>query len=208
MRALIRKVLTATVLLVWYGTVAGDTTTVTYDDGSLKAQYEHTQAGTLHGFYVAYYPGGRLKSRGQYVEGKMDGKWEYYGEDGKLARIEVYGEGGIRRSDVPVRTQELAPSENTVDGKRSGSTTQCAHKVDLYPDREALESMGHYHRFFGVLGVIANGVAIITLASSGNKGGLSAYETDLLINEGLSFAVCVWENGVGSKLVRAGRQRY
>jgi hypothetical protein len=73
-----------------------------HGDGSLKSRVSRIEGGTLHGSYETYSVGGKPSVKGQYTNGVMTGKWQYYDEKGKLSRIMVYGDDGSLSSDVPI----------------------------------------------------------------------------------------------------------
>ena len=42
--------------------------------------------GVAHGLYLSYYSNGQLKNKGQNIDGKKDGYWKIWDENGKILR--------------------------------------------------------------------------------------------------------------------------
>ncbi len=58
------------------------TCNILYRDTSLIKEQFKFKDGALDGVSCSYYEYGNLKWRGEYKEGKMSGKWEFWTEDG------------------------------------------------------------------------------------------------------------------------------
>lgn len=63
-----------------------------FTDGKKKSEilFDHDQ---YHGKYIEYFPNGGFKVIGKYFEGKADGSWVYYHEDGEVHFKEEYSLG-------------------------------------------------------------------------------------------------------------------
>jgi antitoxin component YwqK of YwqJK toxin-antitoxin module len=60
--------------------------------------YEHTihrynLKSKLHGTSCSYYKNGKLSTSGTYINGKMDGEYKFYNENGKIRAITYYKNG-------------------------------------------------------------------------------------------------------------------
>lgn len=62
-----------------------------YDDGSIKSLYSYTDADNYN--VTNYYPNGKVKERGQFVNGKMSGVWNSFNESGVLTAEASYVDG-------------------------------------------------------------------------------------------------------------------
>ncbi len=59
------------------------TCNILFNDTNLIKEQFNFKNGALDGVYCSYFRHGDLKWRGEYKEGKMSGKWEFWGEDGR-----------------------------------------------------------------------------------------------------------------------------
>jgi len=64
-----------------------------YEDYSLRLE-SNIKMGEIHGDYLLYNRMGTVVVKGRYSEGKMDGPWEFYSDDGKL-EYQLSYENGI-----------------------------------------------------------------------------------------------------------------
>jgi antitoxin component YwqK of YwqJK toxin-antitoxin module len=71
-----------------------------YSDGKVKAKY-NTRGGELVGAYEAFWPNGKIRLKGQYSDGKREGEFLSYHEDGYLTGRDVY------RLDKPVKLETV-----------------------------------------------------------------------------------------------------
>ena len=55
---------------------------ITYKNGALKEEMKF-ENGILHGPAKSYYPDSTIKRSGSYNQGFMDGKWQYFNEEGR-----------------------------------------------------------------------------------------------------------------------------
>lgn len=55
---------------------------IAYKNGALKEEMKF-EDGILQGTAISYYPDSTVKISGYYNKGFMDGKWQYFDEDGK-----------------------------------------------------------------------------------------------------------------------------
>lgn len=92
----------------------------------LEISYRH---GILHGPYVGFWPNGKVSSEGQHDNGKQEGIWHFYNDDGAIHAIThfkdgkgiedtqyIYDEDGIL-SDI-IRSHEFKRStENSGQGE-------------------------------------------------------------------------------------------
>ena len=68
------------------------------ESGAVRLRYARrlSQDGSQwirHGLFVEYYESGRVKSEGEYVDGKEEGIWRDYHANGRLAAEGVYEAG-------------------------------------------------------------------------------------------------------------------
>jgi antitoxin component YwqK of YwqJK toxin-antitoxin module len=56
------------------------------EDGKLLLEITYRD-GLVHGPYVAFWPNGNTATEGQYYEGKQEGLWHFYNEDGTISNI-------------------------------------------------------------------------------------------------------------------------
>ena len=89
-------------------TVAGDTTqkennnisdsttekkdstiTIYYPTGEIRYVQSYDIFGDLTGEWINYYKNGKIKQKGYYSNGQVNGIWKYYNEDGTLQREEL-----------------------------------------------------------------------------------------------------------------------
>lgn len=53
------------------------------NDGSTAAHY-NVKEGKLNGEVLYYFPGGKIREKGQFLSGQREGKWVTFGKDGKI----------------------------------------------------------------------------------------------------------------------------
>jgi hypothetical protein len=51
-----------------------------------------------HGFWTCFWPGGKIHSRGKYIEGAKSGTWTYYDQDGLKISTEFWKKGSLEWS--------------------------------------------------------------------------------------------------------------
>jgi uncharacterized protein len=73
--------------------------TVTNGDGS-KNMLCYYKNGNLDSNYVAWYPNGKIRVEGKYIDGDKTGTWKYYYYHGGLSETEQYVEGRLDGPDV------------------------------------------------------------------------------------------------------------
>lgn len=61
-----------------------------YDTGELQVEMKHE--GNISNSTV-YYPSGKVKGTGKYIDQKKDGQWDYFDEDGNKRAVEHYVKG-------------------------------------------------------------------------------------------------------------------
>ncbi|HEU4717966.1 MAG TPA: hypothetical protein VFU15_09030 [Bacteroidia bacterium] len=110
---------------VVYGTDAKDTTkynviiagsrlsgtysvTRVYPDGCFSGTHTYGRNHRLTGGYATYYPGNHIKSAGQYMDGKKQGRWRLYDENGRLLWKGKY------RNDSLVKAKDYGHSRFTI----------------------------------------------------------------------------------------------
>ncbi|MEM6845562.1 MAG: hypothetical protein AAF632_25335 [Bacteroidota bacterium] len=65
-----------------------------YPNGQIIGDVNFLESGRLDGPATYYYPDGRVKTIGQFKNGKWWGKWKNYDESGNLIEFEYYDENG------------------------------------------------------------------------------------------------------------------
>lgn len=65
-----------------------------YHNGELTGEGIILEDGSRTGPWKEYYPGGALKSAGEYKNGKPVGEWKYYFPDGKIEQAGKFTQGG------------------------------------------------------------------------------------------------------------------
>lgn len=65
-----------------------------YPNGQIKGDINFLENGRLDGPAIYYHPNGRIKSIGQFKNGKWWGKWKNFDESGNLLEYEYYDENG------------------------------------------------------------------------------------------------------------------
>ena len=75
-----------------------------------------------HGFYKEYYPDKSYKTTGNFVDGKQEGKWVWYDEDGEVEGEKNYVDGKPEvKSVIYYETGEVWVEGNYVNGKEEGA---------------------------------------------------------------------------------------
>ena len=64
-----------------------------YDREGRRIGEENWREGSLHGPFVRWYTNGNVRSRGQYIAGRMDGIWEHFDEQGQPTLKTIYDDG-------------------------------------------------------------------------------------------------------------------
>lgn len=67
-----------------------------WDDGNVENEYQFYRNGNeliKHGFYKWYYESGKVKSEGNYVDGKREGKSVSYDQEGNITYEWCYEKG-------------------------------------------------------------------------------------------------------------------
>jgi antitoxin component YwqK of YwqJK toxin-antitoxin module len=72
----------------------GYTVTTYRVDGKLRRVYKYDINIIPTGEWEEYYDNGKMKSEGEYTNGKKTGKWKYYDVDGQKLRTEDYQPDG------------------------------------------------------------------------------------------------------------------
>lgn len=100
------------------------TCNIFYSDTSLLKEQFSFKDGALDGLSCSYYKFGNLKWRGEYKEGKMSGKWEFWDKDGNKS-CEIYFKDGIYDGSYISLHVNGQPKETGqyADNKRSGTWT-------------------------------------------------------------------------------------
>ena len=65
------------------------TITIYYPTGEIRYVQSYDIFGDLTGEWINYYKNGKIKQKGYYSNGQVNGIWEYYNEDGTLQREEL-----------------------------------------------------------------------------------------------------------------------
>jgi antitoxin component YwqK of YwqJK toxin-antitoxin module len=65
-----------------------------YPNGQIIGKTQHLDNGKIDGKVTYYYPNGRIRSLGQFNNGKWWGKWKNFDEEGYLIEYEFYDEHG------------------------------------------------------------------------------------------------------------------
>lgn len=64
-----------------------------YDSDKQVTRESNARGNSYHGTEKVYYPNGKLKTEGQYVNGNKHGVWKHYYYDGTLEMHEIYHDG-------------------------------------------------------------------------------------------------------------------
>ena len=69
-----------------------------------------------------YYENGQMEKEGTYIDGKRDGKWTYYNEDGSLIGERIYKDGEIWNGFVVYYNEngKIKKEKNYKDGELDG----------------------------------------------------------------------------------------
>lgn len=97
-----------------------------FKDGVLMAEGLMDAAGNQQGPWIEYHPGGKIKGKGSYEDGKKTGEWIFYHPNGKTEQKGRYDKKGrpqglwqwYYESGSPLR------EENYLNGKREGALTE------------------------------------------------------------------------------------
>ena len=65
------------------------TITIYYPTGEIRYVQSYDIFGDLTGEWINYYKNGKIKQKGYYSNGQVNGIWKYYNEDGTLQREEL-----------------------------------------------------------------------------------------------------------------------
>ena len=76
-----------------------------YMNGQLMADLNFEKDGTLDGPATYYYGDGRIKTTGEFVNGKRQGRWRNYDEAGDLIEILIYDQDGKIEKKEKVKTK-------------------------------------------------------------------------------------------------------
>jgi len=60
----------------------------------------------MHGRWQMFHMNGRLYSMGNFSEGKKEGMWEYFDEEGKLNKIQIF------ENDVLIKCEGRCPEKD------------------------------------------------------------------------------------------------
>ena len=106
-----------------------------FETGNIQSEANYNDTET--GEYTEFYPSGKLKISGQYTEGKHDGIWKYYYEEGLIEGSCNYNQGtGYYKGYTPA-------GKLKIEGKLDGIT-----KVGtwiMYDEKENVA--GYYHNY-------------------------------------------------------------
>ncbi len=81
-----------------------------YPNGKLRTRIIYGHEGGLTGSYAMYYDDGTIKVRGQYLDGKKTGTWEYFCSSGALFyKTELIEPSPLRIEDGPCEFGEELP---------------------------------------------------------------------------------------------------
>ncbi len=73
-----------------------DLWTAYYGNGMKQSESTY-QNGVLHGRTASFYTNGQVRYIGYFLRCQKDGKWEYYTEDGKFEKSEIYLKGKLTK---------------------------------------------------------------------------------------------------------------
>jgi len=99
---------------------------------------EHYKNNNFDGEYIAYYPTGKLKQKGQYINNKMSGLWNYYYPNGDLKET-VYFKNNVEDGPYKAFHQN---GQLKAEGQYENENRQGAWKV--YHPNGVLEEAANY----------------------------------------------------------------
>ncbi len=68
-----------------------------YSNGMLKSRGKYNIESNLKtGNWINYFSSGEIESEGAYINGKKDGEWFYYQQNGGIKCVKVYKDGVVR----------------------------------------------------------------------------------------------------------------
>tara|TARA_X000000950_G_C13851450_1_gene634652 strand:+ start:518 stop:940 length:423 start_codon:yes stop_codon:yes gene_type:complete len=73
-----------------------DLWTAYYENGMKQSESTY-QNGVLHGRTASFYTNGQVRYIGYFLGGQKDGKWEFYTEEGKFEKSEMYLKGKLTK---------------------------------------------------------------------------------------------------------------
>jgi antitoxin component YwqK of YwqJK toxin-antitoxin module len=81
-----------------------------FEGGQLKYKGQYIN-GKLEGKVTYYYASGKIDAEGVYKNDLKDGEWKYFTEDGKVKRADKYVNGYIVGGDKNIITKEQQDKE-------------------------------------------------------------------------------------------------
>jgi antitoxin component YwqK of YwqJK toxin-antitoxin module len=67
-----------------------------YDDGSIREKGQYTLDKQRTGYWITYFPNGKVMTEAHFKNDKKHGEWKHYTKDGKLIAIIKYKKGEVK----------------------------------------------------------------------------------------------------------------
>jgi antitoxin component YwqK of YwqJK toxin-antitoxin module len=127
--------------------------TVYYDDGTTISAEYNLKNGNLHGPLKVYYQNGNIKKTGTYLNGKENGLFREYNEDG-IIYVEYFMKDGVKNGAFKsfYNNGHIKSEGSCINGKENGSFREYTENGDLQATYTELNA-----EYNGLLTVYENG---------------------------------------------------
>ncbi|MBI4946644.1 MAG: toxin-antitoxin system YwqK family antitoxin [Bacteroidetes bacterium] len=123
-----------------------------YHDGNLIGEGLMDEAGNQQGPWVEYHPNGKVKAKGNYVNGIKIGEWVFFHSNERLEQKGTYDKKGKPQGlwQWYYDTGKLLREENYLNGKREGRLTEWSDTGAVITQGEYIDGMKEGKWFYQI----------------------------------------------------------
>ena len=123
-----------------------------YHEGNLIGEGLIDEAGNKQGAWLEYHPDGKIKAKGNYINGVKTGEWVFYYPNGKVEQKGLYDKKGRPQGlwQWFYDSGKLLREENYLNGKREGTLTEWSDTGAVITKGEYIDGMKEGKWFFQI----------------------------------------------------------
>lgn len=123
-----------------------------FHEGNLTGEGLIDEAGNQQGGWLEYHPDGKIKAKGNYVNGIKTGEWIFYHPNGKVEQKGAYDKKGRPQGlwQWYYDTGKLLREENYLNGKREGQLTEWSDTGAVITKGEYIDGMKEGKWFYQI----------------------------------------------------------
>lgn len=133
---------------------------------------EFYKNGQLDGEYLEKYCDGETKTKGKYIAGKKDARWEYYKADGSRRKpTEEYQNGDLIKKITYYTNGNIETERNYKNGKEDGTTKQFTQDGELKSEKNYVNGKQVGRQMQHYTSSANNYIEISNYSTDGKKDG-------------------------------------